>query len=51
MKLKIYYFVCGIVEKLPYSFRLFFWTKLYYYNVRKYPEGYFTLNDYKDYAK
>ena len=50
MRLNFYYFVTDIVEKLPYSFRLFFWTQLYYYNVRRDPDGYFTLNDYKEYA-
>ena len=50
MRLDFYYFVTDIVDKLPYCFRLFFWTQLYYYNIRKYPDGYFTLNDYKEYA-
>ena len=50
MRLKFYYSVTDIVDKLPYYFRLFFWTQLYYYNIRKYPDGYFTLNDYKEYA-
>ena len=35
----------------PYPVRWIFWILLYYYNKRKYPEGTFTLDMYKDYAK
>jgi len=49
MRYNFYWFIVKIVKKLPYTFRLFFWTQLYYYNIKRYPDGYFTIYDYKEY--
>jgi len=47
MRMKFFYFIWRVVDRLPYSYRLFFWIQLYFYNRRKDPNGSFTLNEYK----
>lgn len=50
-RLTFYYWIDNIVKKLPYFLREFYWTRLYYYNKKKWPDGDFTLGLYIDYAK
>jgi hypothetical protein len=46
-----YWWITKKIKKCPYFIRKFYWTRLYYYNKRKHPEGDFTLELYISYAK
>ena len=46
-----YWWISKRIKYLPYWLREFYWTRLYYYNKRQYPDGDFTLELYISYAK
>ena len=48
---RLFWFVFGIIKKMPYFVREIFWVQLYYYNKKKDSEGNFTLESYIGYAR
>ena len=50
IRYRFFMFITGLVRKLPYRFRIEYWTMLYFYNKKKDPEGDFTLDLYQSYA-
>jgi hypothetical protein len=42
--------VTRLMRYAPFPVRLCYWTALYYYNRRKWPDGSFTIGLYRSYA-